>query len=127
MTYCGESSWNNEANYFSKNNAYYTITLLLVQSAERIADEAVQVSDVELLDMQGMSGRIQLEFVTGTMLRERVSGFMRLLWCACRGNAFFKFVDMPEDVEDITTVSIIVLVILSFIKIYIPEMSIFQT
>ena len=57
--------------------------------------------------MSGMSSRIQLEFVTGTMLRERVSGFMRLLWCACRGNAFFKFVDMPEDIEDVNTVSII--------------------
>ena len=56
--------------------------------------------------MSGMSSRIQLEFVTGTMLRERVSGFMRLLWCACRGNAFFKFVDMPEDIEDVNTVSL---------------------
>ena len=55
--------------------------------------------------MSEMSSRIQLEFVTGTMLRERVSGFMRLLWCACRGNAFFKFADMPEEVEDINTVS----------------------
>ena len=57
--------------------------------------------------MSGMSSRIQLEFVTGTMLRERVSGFMRLLCRACRGNAFFKFVDMPEDIEDVNTVSII--------------------
>ena len=79
----------------------------LFQSVEHVAEESIQVSDVELLDMSGMSSRIQLEFVTGTMLRERVSGFMRLLWCACRGNAFFKFVDMPEDVEDVNTVSIV--------------------
>ncbi len=84
-----------------------SINLFFFQSVDQMteAQDVVQVSDVELLDVGASVSRIRLEFVTGTMLRERVEGFMRLLWCACRGNAFFKFVDMPEEVEDITTVS----------------------
>lgn len=80
-----------------------------LQTVEQISEDtsSIQVSDVELLDATATSTRIQLEFVTGTMLRERVPGFMRLLWCACRGNAFFKFAEMPEEVEDINTVSFV--------------------
>lgn len=76
--------------------------MLVFQTAE-LDDSTAAVSDVELLDMS--SSRMHLDFVTGTMMRERVEGFMRLLWCACRGNAFFKFVDLPEEMEDINTVS----------------------
>ena len=72
---------------------------IILQSVEHLTDESGQVSDMELLDINEMSSRMHLEFVTGTMLRKRVTGFMRLLWCACRGNAFFKFVDLSEEVR----------------------------
>lgn len=44
-------------------------------------------------------------FVAGVIHPWRVSAFERLLWRACRGYLVASFVEMPEPMEDPSTVS----------------------
>lgn len=44
-------------------------------------------------------------FVAGVIHPWRVSAFERLLWRACRGYLVASFVEMPEPMEDLSTVS----------------------
>lgn len=54
-----------------------------------------------LLEHEDRSG--QLGFVTGVIARERVPGFERLLWRACRGNVFLRRVPIENPIIDPTT------------------------
>lgn len=58
-------------------------------------------SDTPLLEADERSG--QLAFVTGVIARERVPGFERLLWRACRGNVFLRRVPIDDAMFDPTT------------------------
>ncbi|CAG7669710.1 unnamed protein product [Allacma fusca] len=56
------------------------------------------------------SGRIapgaapaQLGFVAGVILRERLPGFERMLWRACRGNVFLRQAEIESPLEDPAT------------------------
>lgn len=64
-------------------------------------------SDMELDPVHGENDpalfRRHLGYYTGVMPREKLQGFMRLLWFACRGNVFVRHVDMAEPVEDSLT------------------------
>lgn len=42
--------------------------------------------------------------MAGVISRERVPGFERLLWRACRGNVFLRYADITEAMEDPNTV-----------------------
>lgn len=42
-------------------------------------------------------------FVAGVIKREKIIGFERLLWRACRGNVFFKQTEIDEALYDPTT------------------------
>ena len=42
--------------------------------------------------------------MAGVISRERVPGFERLLWRACRGNVFLRYADITEPMEDPNTV-----------------------
>uniref|UniRef100_A0A5S6QLM2 V-type proton ATPase subunit a n=1 Tax=Trichuris muris TaxID=70415 RepID=A0A5S6QLM2_TRIMR len=44
--------------------------------------------------------KLNLEFVAGVILRERIPAFERLLWRACRGNVFLKQAEISEPLED---------------------------
>ncbi|XP_018023919.1 V-type proton ATPase 116 kDa subunit a 1 isoform X4 [Hyalella azteca] len=48
-------------------------------------------------------GPIQLGFVAGVILRERVASFERMLWRACRGNVFLRQAQIEEPLEDPAT------------------------
>jgi hypothetical protein len=43
-------------------------------------------------------------FVAGVLNRERVGTFERIVWRACRGNAFLRQAEIQEPLEDPTTV-----------------------
>ena len=43
--------------------------------------------------------------MAGVILRERVPGFERMLWRACRGNVFLKQAEIDIPLEDPVTVS----------------------
>ena len=43
-----------------------------------------------LQDEGGAGGGLQLGFVAGVILRERLPAFERMLWRACRGNVFLR-------------------------------------
>ncbi len=49
-------------------------------------------------------------YVAGVLTRERLPGFMRLLWFACRGNIFIRHTEMEEPILDSATVSPVLLV-----------------
>ncbi|KAE8747559.1 V-ATPase V0 Subunit A Variant 2 [Frankliniella occidentalis] len=48
-------------------------------------------------------GPVQLGFVAGVILRERIPAFERMLWRACRGNVFLRQAEIETPLEDPTT------------------------
>ncbi|XP_050297726.1 V-type proton ATPase 116 kDa subunit a 1 isoform X3 [Anthonomus grandis grandis] len=49
------------------------------------------------------SGSVQLGFVAGVILRERIPAFERMLWRACRGNVFLRQAEIETPLEDPST------------------------
>ena len=49
---------------------------------------------------QGGVGGLQLGFVAGVILRERLPAFERMLWRACRGNVFLRQAEIEDPLED---------------------------
>ena len=57
----------------------------------------------QLLPEEGsslQSGSLQLGFVAGVILRERLPAFERMLWRACRGNVFLRQAEIEDPLED---------------------------
>lgn len=48
----------------------------------------------------GAGGGLQLGFVAGVILRERLPAFERMLWRACRGNVFLRQAEIEDPLED---------------------------
>jgi len=46
------------------------------------------------------TGGLQLGFVAGVILRERLPAFERMLWRACRGNVFLRQAEIEDPLED---------------------------
>lgn len=46
---------------------------------------------------------IQLGFIGGVILRDRIYAFERMLWRACRGNVFLRMTEIETPLEDPTT------------------------
>ena len=46
------------------------------------------------------AGGLQLGFVAGVILRERLPAFERMLWRACRGNVFLRQAEIEDALED---------------------------
>ena len=44
--------------------------------------------------------------MAGVINRERVPGFERLLWRACRGNVFLRYTEIENAMEDPVTVGL---------------------
>ncbi|XP_046419903.1 V-type proton ATPase 116 kDa subunit a1 isoform X2 [Neodiprion fabricii] len=49
---------------------------------------------------QSTLGPVQLGFVAGVILRERIPAFERMLWRACRGNVFLRQAEIESPLED---------------------------
>lgn len=47
-----------------------------------------------------------VRFVAGVIPREKVPGFERLLWFACRGNVFLRHEEIFQPLEDPMSVSV---------------------
>ncbi|RZC27703.1 V ATPase I and/or NAD Gly3P dh N domain containing protein, partial [Asbolus verrucosus] len=52
---------------------------------------------------QSTLGPVQLGFVAGVILRERIPPFERMLWRACRGNVFLRQAEIETPLEDPST------------------------
>ncbi|XP_063984343.1 V-type proton ATPase 116 kDa subunit a 1 isoform X2 [Diachasmimorpha longicaudata] len=52
---------------------------------------------------QSALGPVQLGFVAGVILRERIPAFERMLWRACRGNVFLRQAEIESALEDPST------------------------
>ncbi|EZA62635.1 V-type proton ATPase 116 kDa subunit a isoform X2 [Ooceraea biroi] len=52
---------------------------------------------------QSALGTVQLGFVAGVILRERIPAFERMLWRACRGNVFLRQAEIETPLEDPST------------------------
>ncbi|XP_025832235.1 V-type proton ATPase 116 kDa subunit a [Agrilus planipennis] len=61
----------------------------------------------ECLARHGTLGSVQLGFVAGVILRERIPPFERMLWRACRGNVFLRQAEIETPLEDPSSVSCI--------------------
>ncbi|XP_067936775.1 V-type proton ATPase 116 kDa subunit a1-like isoform X2 [Watersipora subatra] len=64
--------------------------------------------DIELGDKAapphgGADGSMRLNFITGTIPAERLNGFERMLWFACRGNVYLRHSEITEEFEDPVT------------------------
>nr|KAG5697875.1 hypothetical protein BaRGS_017132 [Batillaria attramentaria] len=70
------------------------------QDLHSIVDNAQPIGPDEAGIGQGQGGAVQLGFVAGVIPREKVPGFERLLWFACRGNVFMRHEEIPEPLED---------------------------
>ena len=66
--------------------------------------------DVELTgNANAMSTKgMQLGYVTGVILRDRMNAFERMLWRVCRGNVFLKSAEIPETIQDPATVGLFI-------------------
>merc|ERR1719370_2303690 len=51
-------------------------------------------------DQPGGASGLQLGFVAGVILRERLPAFERMLWRACRGNVFLRQAEIEDPLED---------------------------
>ena len=51
-------------------------------------------------DDGGAGGGLQLGFVAGVILRERLPAFEKMLWRACRGNVFLRVAEIEDALED---------------------------
>merc|ERR1711936_34880 len=51
-------------------------------------------------DEGGAGGGLQLGFVAGVILRERLPAFEKMLWRACRGNVFLRVAEIEDPLED---------------------------
>merc|ERR1711944_120503 len=51
-------------------------------------------------DNAGGGSGLQLGFVAGVILRERLPAFERMLWRACRGNVFLRQAEIEDPLED---------------------------
>lgn len=51
-------------------------------------------------DDGGAGGGLQLGFVAGVILRERLPAFEKMLWRACRGNVFLRVAEIEDPLED---------------------------
>jgi len=51
-------------------------------------------------DGNAQQGGLQLGFVAGVILRERLPAFERMLWRACRGNVFLRQAEIEDPLED---------------------------
>merc|ERR1719237_1226173 len=51
-------------------------------------------------DKGGAGGGLQLGFVAGLILRERLPAFEKMLWRACRGNVFLRQAEIEDPLED---------------------------
>lgn len=54
---------------------------------------------------EGTQSRGRLGFVAGTIRRERIPGFERMLWRISRGNVFLRQTELEDTLEDPETVS----------------------
>ena len=64
-----------------------------------VREESVDV-ELNATSTKGM----QLGYVTGVILRDRMNAFERMLWRVCRGNVFLKSAEIPEAIQDPGTV-----------------------
>jgi V-type H+-transporting ATPase subunit a len=70
-------------------------------SADAIRNNLVQTEETAIGQVQQ---RGRLGFVAGTIQRERVPGFERMLWRISRGNVFLRQAELDEPLEDPETV-----------------------
>ena len=59
-----------------------------------------EANQCHLQDEGGAGGGLQLGFVAGVILRERLPAFEKMLWRACRGNVFLRQAEIEDPLED---------------------------
>ena len=62
---------------------------------DRVVEDRAAVQDEG-----GAGGGLQLGFVAGVILRERLPAFEKMLWRACRGNVFLRVAEIEDALED---------------------------
>ncbi|XP_071516185.1 V-type proton ATPase 116 kDa subunit a 1-like isoform X2 [Panulirus ornatus] len=78
-------------------------TQVFFDEREGSLESGGQTSLTQNLLPEDSKGPIQLGFVAGVILRERIPAFERMLWRACRGNVFLRQAEIEDPLEDPTT------------------------
>ena len=58
-------------------------------------------------EFSNAAGPVNLGFLAGVIHMEKIPGFERMLWRACRGNVFLRRVDIDEALEDLSTGNVV--------------------
>ncbi|KAL1232999.1 V-type proton ATPasesubunit a [Trichinella spiralis] len=80
----------------------------ILRKTQAFFDEQENIQAMQSLhandgNLESFGGKLNLDFVVGVILRERIPAFERLLWRACRGNVFLKQAEITESLEDPAT------------------------
>jgi V-type H+-transporting ATPase subunit a len=77
-----------------------------VMSADAMRNNLMTQEDAGAPQSNVGQGRGRLGFIAGTIQRERIPAFERMLWRISRGNVFLRQAEMDETLEDPETVSL---------------------
>ncbi|XP_043214096.1 V-type proton ATPase 116 kDa subunit a1-like isoform X3 [Amphibalanus amphitrite] len=98
---------NNNAETLKKNFLELTELKHILQKTQTFFDEMSEANrddeNAQLLGEDGMQAAgqsLKLGFVAGVIQRERMPGFERMLWRACRGNVFVRQAQIESALED---------------------------
>lgn len=80
-------------------------------------EDVLGATNSMIVQEEGGQARGRLGFVAGTIRRERLPGFERMLWRISRGNVFLRQAELDDPLEDPETVSLTFLKTIKSIKI----------
>jgi hypothetical protein len=72
----------------------------LIELGSILAEGETEDEITGVQDEGGAGGGLQLGFVAGVILRERLPAFEKMLWRACRGNVFLRQAEIEDPLED---------------------------
>nr|XP_033334733.1 V-type proton ATPase 116 kDa subunit a [Megalopta genalis]XP_033334735.1 V-type proton ATPase 116 kDa subunit a [Megalopta genalis] len=98
-----QNAVNLKSNYLELTELRHVLEKTQVFFTEEEANDSMNRTLNEDVQIQSVTGHGRLEFVAGVIIRERVPAFERMLWRISRGNVFLRQVGLDQALEDPAT------------------------